>query len=84
MIYKGLGNCGLRASVVGLGCEHLEGKDSHSVNQVVRAALDSGINILDVFMAEPNIRNDIGKALEGSRDKVILQGHICAIFKDGQ
>lgn len=84
MIYKKLGKSGLNASIVGLGCEHLEGKEFEIVDQVVKAALECKINIFDVFMSEPNVRTNIGKAIEGNRDKVILQGHIGSTFVDGQ
>ena len=81
---RSLGRCGLAVSEVGLGCEHLQGKDAETVTAVVHAALDIGMNILDVFMSEPQVRTDIGNALRGRRDKVLLQGHIGAIWEDGQ
>jgi predicted aldo/keto reductase-like oxidoreductase len=84
MKYNMLGNSGLRVSEVGLGCEHLEGKDYETVESVVQAALECGINILDVFMSEPQVRSNIGRALKGNREKVILQGHIGAAYVDGQ
>ena len=84
MIYESLGRCGLKVSVVGLGCEHLEGKDYQIIDSVVKTAIECGINIFDVFMSEPNVRSNIGKALTGIRDNVILQGHIGSIFEKGQ
>lgn len=84
MIFNKLGKTGLNVSAVGLGCEHLEGKDYQTVEGVVKAAVDCGINIFDVFMSEPNVRSNIGKALDGSREKVLLQGHIGAAYVDGQ
>lgn len=84
MIYKTLGRSGLKASEVGLGCEHLEGQSYEVIKSVIDAALEQGINILDVFMSEPQVRSDIGRALEGRRDKVLIQGHFGARWKDGQ
>ena len=84
MIYKTLGRSGLKASEIGLGCEHLEGLDAKTIHQVVDTALEGGVNILDVFMSEPNVRRDIGLALKGRRDKVLIQGHFGARWKDGQ
>ena len=75
---------GMSVSEVGLGCEHLQGMDGESIKQVVDAALACGINIFDVFMSEPQVRTNIGKALAGRRDQVILQGHIGAAWIDGQ
>ncbi len=84
MKYRDLGKTGMKVSEVGLGCEHLQGKPPEQVRAVVGAALDAGMNILDIFMSEPEVRSHIGAALEGSRDRVILQGHIGAAWKDGQ
>ncbi len=79
-----LGATDLFVSEVGLGCEHLENKEEKVVSDVVGEAVDQGINILDVFMPEPNVRTYIGNALNGRRDKVILQGHIGATWQNGQ
>lgn len=84
MNYRNLGNSGLSVSSVGLGCEHLEKLEYADVKSVVDAAIDAGINIFDIFMSEPNVRSYIGTALQGRRDKVILQGHIGAAWVDGQ
>lgn len=84
MIYRALGRTGMRASEIGLGCEHLQGKDAQTVQNMIDAALEQDVNILDIFMSEPQVRSDIGAALRGRRDKVLLQGHIGAIWKDGQ
>ena len=75
---------GMKVSAVGLGCEHLQGMDEESIKKVVDAALACGINIFDVFMSEPQVRSNIGKALAGRRDQVFLQGHIGAAWIDGQ
>lgn len=78
MVYRTLGRTGFSVSEIGLGCEHLQGQDVQSVCSVVDTALDRGINILDVFMSEPQVRSDIGSALVGKREKTYLQGHIGA------
>jgi predicted aldo/keto reductase-like oxidoreductase len=75
---------GIKVTEIGLGCEHLEGQNYESVDKVISAAIDSGVNILDVFMSEPNVRTNIGRALAGRRNKVLIQGHIGAAWKDGQ
>ena len=79
-----LGRCGLMASEVGLGCEHLQGLPYEQVKSVIDAALAGGVNIMDVFMSEPEVRSNIGKALKGRREQVILQGHIGAAWLNGQ
>ena len=84
MIYRDLGRTGMKVSEVGLGCEHLQGKSPEVVNAVISAALDTGVNILDIFMSEPEVRSNIGAALQGRRQSVILQGHIGSAWKNGQ
>lgn len=84
MKYNKLGNTGLMVSEIALGCEHLEGKDYPIVEETINAALDAGINLLDVFMSEPQVRSDIGRALKGRRKNVMLQGHFRTVWKDNQ
>ena len=84
MRYNKLGKTGFEVSEIGLGGEYLEGKEFPVVNDVVSAALDGGINILDCFMSNPEVRSNLGKALKGRREKMFIQGHMRSIWKDGQ
>ncbi len=74
----------MTVSAISLGCEHLQGKDYDTVRTVIDAALAAGVNFLDVFMSEPNVRTNIGRALAGCRDKVMIQGHIGSCWLNGQ
>jgi predicted aldo/keto reductase-like oxidoreductase len=78
MIYRPVGNTGMSASVIGLGGEHLDNKPYETVEEVIHACLDRGINIMDLFMPGEQVRLNIGKALAGKRDKMLIQGHICS------
>ena len=84
MKYRSLGSTGLQVSEVGLGGEYLERENAETVYAVVDEAMKQGINILDIFMSEPNVRTNLGAALKGRREKMILQGHIGSAWKDGQ
>lgn len=84
MKMRSMGRCGLTVSEIGLGCEHLEGKDAGVIREVIDAAMAGGINVLDAFMAEPNVRSNIGAALKGKREKMQIQGHFGAVWQDGQ
>lgn len=64
------------AGVIGLGGEHLDGKPYAQVADTIGAALDCGVNIIDVFMPGQEVRSNIAKALGNRRDRVMIQGHI--------
>jgi predicted aldo/keto reductase-like oxidoreductase len=66
----------MSASIIGLGMEHLDNKPYETVESVINAALEREINIFDLFMPGETVRRNIGKALNGKRDKVLIQGHI--------
>jgi predicted aldo/keto reductase-like oxidoreductase len=76
MEYRPIGKTGLQASVIGLGSERIDGKSAVVVDEVVGTAIDQGVNIMDVFVPGEEVRRNIGKALKGRRDKMLLQGHI--------
>jgi len=78
MIYRPAGNTGMSASVIGLGTEHLDNKPYETAEAVINAALDRGINMMDLFMPGEQVRQNIGRALAGRRDKMLIQGHICS------
>jgi len=50
MIFRELGKTGLQVSVIGLGCENLDGKPYSQTEETINAAVEHGVNILDVFM----------------------------------
>lgn len=84
MRYRTLGRTGFQVSEIGLGGEYLEGQPLKQVCDTVDAAMDAGINLLDCFMSNPEIRSDLGTALKGKRDKMYIQGHFRSIWKNGQ
>lgn len=84
MIFRPLGATQWRVSTVGLGGEFLDGKPYEQVHAVIDEALKYGINILDVFMPGGAVRANIGKALKGRREQMIIQGHVGSCEKNGQ
>ncbi len=84
MNYRRLGKTGLMVSEIGLGGEWLERHSTEECAAVIRRAEELGINILDCWMSEPNVRSNIGKALAGRRDKWYIQGHIGSTWQNGQ
>ncbi|MCL1835481.1 MAG: aldo/keto reductase [Oscillospiraceae bacterium] len=79
MEYRQLGATGLQAGVIGLGCENLDGKPYDQVKDTIDAAIDSGINIFDVFMPGKEIREHIAAAIGTRRGKVMIQGHLGSV-----
>lgn len=84
MRYRELGKTGLRVSEIGLGGEWLERHNTEEVREVIETCEKEGINILDCWMSEPNVRTNIGLAVKGRREKWIIQGHIGSTWENGQ
>ncbi|MCL2492681.1 MAG: aldo/keto reductase [Clostridiales bacterium] len=76
MKYRMIPKLNLKAGVVGLGGEHLDGKPYADVEHTLHAAMDAGVNMLDLFMPGEEIRTNIGRALEGRRERIMIQGMI--------
>ena len=51
---------------------------------VLVRAEELGINILDCWMSNPEVRTSLGLALAGRRERWYIQGHICSTWQDGQ
>lgn len=84
MEYRRLGKTGLMVSEVGFGAEWMERHSAEECKAVLDRADQLGINILDCWMAEPNVRTNLGKALEGRRERWYIQGHIGSTWQKGQ
>ncbi|MBO5783801.1 MAG: aldo/keto reductase, partial [Clostridia bacterium] len=84
MNYRMLGKTGLKVSEIGLGGEWLERHSYEEVKSVVDACRSYGVNIIDCFMSEPNVRSNLGNAIQGEREKWIIQGHLGSAWRNGQ
>ena len=84
MRYRELGKTGLRVSEIGLGAEWLERHSAEEVKAVIDRCEEHGINILDCWMPEPNVRTNIGAAIAGRRERWIIQGHLGSTWQNGQ
>lgn len=84
MKYRTLGRTGLTVSEIGLGGEWFNGLTAEESRAIVDAAEKNGINYIDIFMPQAPTRSNLGIALEGRRERFIIQGHLCTVFEDGQ
>lgn len=85
MRYRRLGKTGLMVSEIGFGAEWM-GKPQEEVDAFVRVCEEAGINLVDIWMADPAMRSKLGHAMaeRGTRDRWIIQGHIGSTWQDGQ
>lgn len=79
MEYRNIGSTGMKAGIVGLGAEYLDGQPYSVVEETIREAMEHGINMMDCFMPGQEVRRNIGRAISGSRDKWLIQGHIGSV-----
>ena len=84
MQYRRLGKTNLMVSEIGFGAEWMERHNYEECKAAIERAEELGINILDCWMSEPNVRTNIGKALAGRRGRWFIQGHIGSTWQDGQ
>jgi len=84
MIYRTLGRTGIRVSAVALGCEGFMHKTAGEVRECFDHAIARGINFVDIYSSNPELRSNIGAALEGRRENFIIQGHLCTTWENGQ
>jgi aryl-alcohol dehydrogenase-like predicted oxidoreductase len=75
VIYRQLGSAGVRVSAIGLGTNQFGGKvDQTGVNNIIDAAIDLGINLIDTADVYQQGRSEetLGVALKGKWGKVVL------------
>lgn len=84
MEYRILGRTGIRVSVIALGCEGFIHKTSEEVKSDFEYAIARGINFVDIYSSNPDLRENIGAALEGRRKDFIIQGHLCTAWENNQ
>ena len=84
MVYRTLGRTGIRISEIGMGCEGFVDKSYEDVLALVDRMEALGVNCVDLYTPNPEVRSNLGRALRGRREKFVLQAHLCSVWKDGQ
>lgn len=89
MIYRELGNSGLKATVVSLGTWAVGGdtawggRDDDNAVEAIRAGIDSGINLIDTAPAYGFGHSEelVGRAVKGRRSEVLISTK-CGLWWD--
>lgn len=84
MIYRTLGKTGIKVSAIALGCEGFSGKSHEEARRMMDFAIENGINFIDIYASDPEMRSTIGAALRGRREGFVIQGHVGSVWKNGQ
>ena len=84
MIYRTLGKTGIKVSAIALGCEGFSGKSHEEARRMMDFAIENGINFIDIYASDPEMRSTIGAALHGRREGFVIQGHVGSVWKNGQ
>ena len=84
MEYRTLGRTGLKVSAVSLGCEGFMHKPAAEVKADFDHAISRGINFIDIYSPNPELRRNIGAAIGSRREEFIIQGHLCTVWEDDQ
>lgn len=85
MRYRELKRCrNVKVSEIALGCEGFIGKTPEEYRAMLDRALELGVNFIDMYSPNPEFRDNLGKAIAGRREKIVLQGHICAVWENEQ
>ena len=67
-------------SVLGLGMGGIQQAGDAEIEQVVRTAIDHGINFFDLCAGARNVYAPFGRAIAGQRERVFFQLHFGAVY----
>lgn len=85
MEYRILGRTGIKVSSIGIGGEGFENKSYKDCKTMIECALSEGINFIDIYNSNPEVRSNVGKALNKyPRNSFVIEGHLCTTWDDGQ
>lgn len=85
MEYRILGRTGIKVSAIGIGGEGFENKSYEDCEAIIDCAMKEGINFIDIYNSNPEVRNNVGKALSKyPRNSFVIEGHLCSTWDKGQ
>ena len=84
MKYRDLGDTGIKVSEIAFGAEFLVERPYKDTEDLIKACEANGINFVDCWMSEPDVRSHLGKAIKGNRENWVIQGHIGSTWQNDQ
>lgn len=84
MEYRDLGDTGIKVSKIAFGAEFLVERPYEDTEDLIKACEANGINFVDCWMSEPDVRSHLGKAIKGNRENWVIQGHIGSTWQNDQ
>ncbi|UCG55137.1 MAG: aldo/keto reductase, partial [Dehalococcoidia bacterium] len=82
MKYRKLGNTGMEVSCIGLGCVQIGSSRKEYAVQVVRRALELGVNYFDCARMYWDSEINLGAGLKGEREKVYISSKTMATTRE--
>lgn len=83
MRYRQMGKTGLNVSVIGFGAIKLPQVDAQTAVEVIRKAIELGINFIDTARGYGDSERKVGMAIKGMRENVIIATKTAARTADG-
>ena len=85
MEYRILGRTGIKVSAIGIGGEGFENKSYEDSEALIDCAIKEGVNFIDIYNSNPEVRSNVGKALSKyPRNSFVIEGHLCTTWDNGQ
>lgn len=85
MNYRQLGRTGIKVSEIGIGGEGFENKSKAECEKLIDCAMANGINFIDIYNSNPDVRGNVGQALcRYPRESFVIEGHLCSMWENGQ
>lgn len=82
MEYRKLPHGEEKISVLGLGMGGIQKASDNEIEQMIRKAIDNGINFLDLCGGASNVYAPIGRAFADCRERVYVQMHFGTVYND--
>ena len=83
MEYRSLGSTGLTVSTLGMGVEHLKNQSTKNIAEVVRNAVDGGLNYFDLVWSLPHVIEGVSRGI-GDITDVHLVVHLGSSYRNGK